>query len=111
MYLDSLRQITTLGFSWPVIEPYNLERVEILHGPASVLYGQASPGGVVDMVSKRPTEDPYHEVFLSTGSYGRIQGGVDLSGPVDPNDPNKEWLYRFTASGLDVGSQVNDTRY
>jgi iron complex outermembrane recepter protein len=111
MYLDSMRQITAFGFSWPVIEPYNLERVEILHGPASVLYGQASPGGVVDMVSKRPTEDPYHEMFLSTGSYGRIQGGVDLSGPIDPNDPSKQWLYRFTASGLDVGSQVADTRY
>jgi iron complex outermembrane recepter protein len=80
----------------------------VLHGPASVLYGQASPGGLVDLVSKRPTEDPYHEAFLSTGSYGRIQGGVDLSGPIDQH---KEWLYRFVASGLDVGSQVDFTRY
>jgi iron complex outermembrane recepter protein len=107
IYLDGMKLFTS-GFSTSNIEPYNLERVEVLHGPASVLYGQASPGGLVDLVSKRPTEDPYHEMFLSTGSYGRIQGGVDLSGPIDPN---KQWLYRFTASGLDVGSQVDFTRY
>jgi iron complex outermembrane recepter protein len=107
IYLDGMKLFTS-GFTQSMIEPFNLERVEILHGPASVLYGQASPGGLVDLVSKRPTEDPYHEMFLSTGSYGRIQGGVDLSGPIDQN---KEWLYRFTASGLDVGSQVDFTRY
>jgi iron complex outermembrane recepter protein len=107
LYLDGMKLFTG-GFATSTIEPYNLERLEVLHGPASVLYGQASPGGVVDMVSKRPTEDPYHEMFLSTGSYGRIQGGVDLSGPIDQN---KEWLYRFTASGLDVGGQVDFTRY
>nr|WP_249780703.1 TonB-dependent siderophore receptor [Bradyrhizobium sp. dw_78] len=107
LYLDGMKLFTT-GFSSPIVEPFNLERIEVLHGPASVLYGQASPGGVVDMVSKRPTEDPYHEMFLSTGSYGRIQGGVDLSGPIDKD---KQWLYRFTASGFDVGSQVDFTRY
>jgi iron complex outermembrane receptor protein len=106
-YLDGMKLFTT-GFTQSVIEPFNLERIEVLHGPASVLYGQASPGGLLDLVSKRPTEDPYHEMFLSTGSYGRIQGGVDLSGPIDEE---KKWLYRFTASGLDVGSQVDFTRY
>ena len=107
LYLDGMKLFTT-GFATSIVETYNLERAEVLHGPASVLYGQASPGGLVDMASKRPTEDPYHEMFLSTGSYGRIQGGVDLSGPIDKN---KEWLYRFTASGFDVGSQVDTTRY
>ncbi|WP_349631404.1 TonB-dependent siderophore receptor [Bradyrhizobium sp. BR 10289] len=107
-YLDSLRLMNASIFAYPIIEPFNLERVEILHGPASVLYGQASPGGVVDLVSKRPTLEPYHEMFVSTGSYGRAQAGVDLSGPIDKN---KEFLYRFTASGFDVGSQVNHTGY
>lgn len=107
-YLDSLRLLNFGVFAYPIAEPYNLERVEVLHGPASILYGQASPGGVVDMVSKRPTLDPTHEMFISTGSYGRIQGGVDLSGPIDQN---KEFLYRFTASGFDVGSQVDHTGY
>jgi iron complex outermembrane recepter protein len=47
-------------------------------------------------------------MFFSTGSYGRVQGGLDLSGPIDPN---KEWLYRFIASGFDVGTQVDHTKY
>ena len=107
-YLDSLKVVTANVFAYNIIEPFNLERIEVLHGPASILYGQASPGGIVDMVSKRPTLEPYHEMFLSTGNYGRIQGGIDLSGPIDKN---KEWLYRITASGFDVGSQVDHTGY
>ncbi len=107
-YLDSMRLVNFGIFGYPIVEPYNLERIEVLRGPASILYGQASPGGVVNMVSKRPTETPYHEMFVSTGSYGRVQSGVDLSGPLDKN---KEFLYRLTASGYDVGSQVDYQGY
>lgn len=106
-YLDSLRRMTG-SFAYSLVEPYNLERIEVLHGPASVLYGQSSPGGVINMVSKQPTTEPYQEMFVSTGSYGRIQSGVDVSGPLDKN---KELLYRLTASGYDVGSQVDHTGY
>lgn len=107
-YLDSMRLVNFGIFGYPIVEPYNLERVEVLRGPASILYGQASPGGVVNMVSKRPTTEPYNEMFVSTGSYGRAQAGVDLSGPLDKN---KEFLYRLTASGYDVGSQVDYQGY
>jgi iron complex outermembrane recepter protein len=107
-YLDGLRLMNFGIFSYAIVEPFNLERVEVLHGPASILYGQATPGGVVNMVSKRPTTEPYNEMFVSTGSYGRAQAGVDLSGPLDKN---KEFLYRLTASGYDVGSQVDNTGY
>lgn len=107
-YLDSMRLVNFGIFGYPIVEPFNLERIEVLRGPASILYGQASPGGVVNMVSKRPTEEPYHEMFVSTGSYGRAQAGVDLSGPLDKN---KEFLYRLTASGYDVGSQVDYQGY
>ena len=107
-YLDSLRLVNFAIFNYPIIEPYNLERVEVLHGPASIIYGQASPGGIVNMVSKRPTTEPFHEMFVSTGSYGRVQAGVDLSGPIDKNG---EFLYRFTGSGFDVGTQVDHTGY
>jgi iron complex outermembrane recepter protein len=107
-YLDSLRLLNFGIYAYPLIEPHNLERIEVLRGPASILFGQGSPGGVVDMVSKRPTDVPYHEMFLSTGNYDRIQAGVDLSGPID-ND--KQFLYRLTASGFDVGSQVDHTGY
>ena len=64
-------------------EPYGLERVEVLRGAASVLYGQVSPAGVINTVSKRPTRDWYREINLEAGNYGRYQASGDLSGPID----------------------------
>lgn len=63
-------------------EPYGLERVEVFRGPTSILYGENAPGGVVNLVSKRPTADPRGEVQLSYGSHNRRQLGVDVSGPL-----------------------------
>ena len=104
-FLDGLRFPTPTGFyGAPRIEPYGLERFEVLRGPSSVLYGQSSPGGIVNSISKRPTEDPLHEVRLQAGSYGRIQGAVDLSGPVDED---KEWLYRIVGLVRDSGTQID----
>ncbi|MGK9167439.1 TonB-dependent siderophore receptor [Inquilinus limosus] len=64
-------------------EPYGLERIEVLRGPSSVLYGQLSPGGVVNAISKRPTDVPFGEVNAEYGSYGRTQFSGDVGGPVD----------------------------
>ncbi|MBB2159519.1 TonB-dependent siderophore receptor [Gluconacetobacter sacchari] len=80
MYLDGMR--FTPGTTGPVQEQYGLERVEVLNGPASVLYGQAAPGGLVNMVSKMPSATPRHEIQFMAGSYGRYQGQFDLTGPV-----------------------------
>lgn len=63
-------------------EPYGLERVEIFRGPSSLLYGENAPGGLVNLVSKRPTAAPQGEVQLSYGSHNRRQLGVDVSGPL-----------------------------
>lgn len=64
-------------------EPYLYERVELLKGPASVLYGQAAPGGIINMVSKRPTETPLRELEVQVGSWDRRQIGADFAGPID----------------------------
>ena len=64
-------------------EPYGLERVEIFRGPSSLLYGENAPGGLVNLVSKRPTAAPQGEVQLSYGSNNRRQLGVDVSGPLN----------------------------
>src|SRR3546814_17014440 len=61
------------------IETYGLERVELLKGPSSVLYGQGSPGGLINVRSKRPTADPIRELVLPGGSHGRQQGAFDRS--------------------------------
>ena len=67
-------------------EPYGLERVEVIRGAASVLYGQLSPGGMVNGVSKRPTETPFHELNMQVGSYDRKQLSADFSGPLAGSD-------------------------
>ncbi|WP_163004046.1 TonB-dependent receptor plug domain-containing protein, partial [Pseudomonas viridiflava] len=64
-------------------EPYGLERVEVFRGPSSLLYGENAPGGLVNLVSKRPTAAPQGEVQLGYGSNNRRQIGVDVSGPLD----------------------------
>ena len=75
-YLDGLRLPNdSTTFAVPRIETYGLERLEVLKGPSSGLYGQSNPGGLINMVSKRPTETPHYDVLGTFGSFGRA-GGV-----------------------------------
>ncbi|MCP2000878.1 TonB-dependent siderophore receptor [Nitrobacter winogradskyi] len=105
MYLNGLRTISNGD-----VEPYGLERVEVMRGPASVLYGQNNPGGVVGMVTKRPTEGPVHEVQLRGGSFGYKAGAFDFSGPATED---RRLLYRFTGLLREGGNGIdfsNDQR-
>lgn len=67
-------------------EPWLLERVEMVHGPAGVLYGQVSPGGLLLMTSKRPTAESIHDVKLSTGNRHFGEAAFDFGGKL--NDDN-----------------------
>ena len=102
IYKDGLRS----GFNQydTDFDTYGLERIDVIRGPASVLYGQMAPGGMINLTSKRPTETPYHEVQLQGGSYDRKQGSIDLGGPVDDDG---KLFYRLTAVKRDSGTQVN----
>ncbi len=88
-------------------QPYiaNVERVEVIKGPSAVLYGQATPGGVVNIVTKKPLAESRHEVRGDLGTFGGgdNQGllAVDTTGPV--NDSGT-LLYRFNASKWDHDS-------
>jgi len=86
------------------IEPYGLERIEVLRGPSSVLYGQTPPGGMVNMRSKRPLGQPLHEVQLQAGSFDRAQGAFDFSGPVDRDGT---LLYRLTGLARQSHTQTD----
>ncbi len=86
------------------IEPYGAERIEVLRGPASVLYGQMNPGGLVNAVTKRPTAQPFGEVGVEIGNFHRVQPYVDIGGPANDNG---SVLYRFTALGIDADTQVD----
>lgn len=92
-------------------EPYGLERVEVIRGAASVLYGQLSPGGMVNGVSKRPTEAPLHELNLQAGSNDRKQLSADFSGPLAGSDTLS---YRLTLLSRNSDTQqdhLNDDRF
>lgn len=109
-YLDGLLVpggTVTYGLTKP--EPYGLERIEILKGPASVLYGQSAPGGLINMVSKRPTEEARGEVVLEgglgSGSFEKLQGQFDVSGPMNAD---KTLLYRFIGMAREGNTMVDD---
>ena len=74
-------------------EPYGLERIEVLKGASSVLYGNLRPGGMVNTVSKRPPSQPLREVNLELGSHDRRQVSADIGGPIDSRGV---WSYRLT---------------
>jgi iron complex outermembrane recepter protein len=73
----------------------NIERIEVLRGPASVLFGGGSPGGTINIVTKQPLSEPFYEITGTIGSYSLYRGSIDLSGPLDES---RETLYRLTAS-------------
>ncbi len=91
----------------PKVDPFFLDSVEVLQGPASVLYGQGSPGGLINMVGKKPTDEPLHEIELQTGSYNRAQAAFDFGGPL--NDDGT-LLYRLTGLARSTGTQVDSKR-
>ena len=74
-------------------EPYGLERVELLKGAASVLYGASAPGGVLNTVSKRPGPDMLREVRAGIGNLGHREAAFDLGGAVAPDSA---WSWRLT---------------
>lgn len=79
-YQDGLR-IYREGFYQWVPEPFGLQRVELLKGPASILYGEAPPGGVINIISKRPTAEPQGLLEVQVGNRDHRQVGFDTSGP------------------------------
>ena len=75
-------------------ETANLERVEVLKGPASVLFGILEPGGVINLVTKKPLEDPFYSAKLTVGNLNTVEPSIDLGGPLNED---KTVLYRFNA--------------
>ncbi len=103
-FWDGLRLPRGANYANPSVDPYLLERVEILRGPASILYGQNNPGGLVNLVSKRPTETQTNEIMVRVGSHNRLEGGFDVSGPVDKD---RKLLYRFIGLGRKADTEVD----
>lgn len=75
---DGFRVTDNLGTQ----ETANIERIEVIKGPSSVLYGQTNPGGIINLVTKRPLSEPFYELELQAGSFGLIRPSIDISGPL-----------------------------
>jgi iron complex outermembrane receptor protein len=106
-YWNGLKLINNGWYAVPQLDPYMMDRVEVVKGPVSVLYGQAAAGGLLDMESKMPTVQPLHEVGVELGNYGHVQGKFDLSGPVAGDD---RYLFRLTGIARKEDGQVNMTK-
>jgi len=88
----------------PRIEPYGLERIEILRGPSAMLYGQSGVGGTVNMVSKRPQDEFGGEIGVTYGSHDSKDVRFDVTGPATADGM---WTYRLVGLGRDADTQVD----
>lgn len=91
------------SYAMPKLETWNLERVAVLRGPASAVYGQTPPGGLVDAVSRRPQAESSHEVQVQVGNYNHKQISFDSTGRIDDEG---RFLYRFSGTGRDSGTVI-----
>jgi iron complex outermembrane recepter protein len=82
-------------------ETANLERIEVLKGPAAILFGRLQPGGMVNLVTKKPLEQYYHSLQQQFGSFSQFRTTLDTTGPITDD---KELLYRFNLAYENKGS-------
>jgi iron complex outermembrane receptor protein len=103
-YLDGLRRTYNYYVYTYRTDPYFMERIEILRGPASVLYGQAAVGGIINSVSKRPQPFSSSEITAEYGTFDLKQMKFDSTGALTADG---KWLYRLTGLARDADTQVN----
>ncbi|HYD15581.1 MAG TPA: TonB-dependent receptor plug domain-containing protein, partial [Hyphomicrobium sp.] len=110
-YVDGLRRTFNYYTYNYRIDPYFMERIEVLRGPASVLYGQAPVGGIINSVSKRPEDQQGGEIGVEYGSFDFKQVKFDTTARVTSDG---KWSYRLTGVARESETQVDyvdDDRY
>ncbi|WP_027170959.1 TonB-dependent siderophore receptor [Methylobacterium sp. 10] len=103
LFRDGLQLFQT-SFANFRIDPFGAERIELLRGPAATLFGGSPVGGLVNIVSKRPTFTPLRYLELGGGSFSQRYAAFDLGGPVDESG---HWFYRLTGRFQNGDAQVN----
>ncbi|MER1293914.1 TonB-dependent siderophore receptor [Enterobacter hormaechei] len=89
------------------IDPLLIESVDILKGPSSVLYGGGSPGGLVNIQSKKPQKEAKTELGFNTGNRKLKEGYLDSTGQI----ANSDWNYRLLGKATESDEQAHTTRY
>lgn len=100
-YRDGLRQLNN-SYSYFRTEPYALERIDIVRGPSSTLFGLGDAGGIVNRISKLPSAQGVHEVEVELGNFNRRQAQFDMS---DKIDDDGHYLYRMIGVVRDSDTQ------
>jgi iron complex outermembrane receptor protein len=91
---DGTRLFVGAGTVTFPFDTWNVERIEVLRGPASVLYGDGAIGGVVNVVTKKPLFTPFNEARAAVGSDGLTRLALDSGGPI-----GESVAYRLNVSG------------
>lgn len=107
-FLDGLQLFYSGYASWK-LQPFNLEKVEVLRGPSAVLYGGSSPSGIVNAVSKMPSAEPIHYIEAGVNNFGNAYVGFDLGGPVQLPKYDGQLFYRLVGQVQNGGTQVDFT--
>ncbi|MFB9269162.1 TonB-dependent siderophore receptor [Bradyrhizobium erythrophlei] len=108
LFLDGLQLFYTSYASWK-LQPFNLERVEVLRGPSAVLYGGSSPSGIVNAISKMPPAEPIRYIEAGVNNFGNAYVGFDVGGPVATQPQDGKLFYRVVGQVQNGGTQVNFT--
>ncbi len=103
VFLDGLT-LFSYGFGGFQIDPFSLERIEVLKGASSVTYGGTNPGGIVNMVRKEPTDQPLYYTEIGINNNGNAYAGFDFS---DKLSADGVWSYRLTGK-VAGGDQYSD---
>jgi iron complex outermembrane receptor protein len=108
--IDGLKSMGDPGsFTSLQIDPYFIERIDVLKGPSSVLYGRSNPGGLAALTTKRPQFEQTARIDVSYGSHDYKQTAFDVTGPLNDNV-----AYRLVGLAKDADLQVDhveETRY
>lgn len=103
-YIDGLSTVRQ-GYV-PAEEIFGAERIEVLKGPASLLYGNVRPGGMINVVSKRPKREAFNEVGVTLGSFGYKQLTADISRPLSEDGRSAFRIAALTNDSDDVADHV-----
>lgn len=106
IFLDGMRLMSDGGsHSVLQIDPWFIERVDVIKGPSSALYGQSIPGGLVNLTSKRPQFSAEGHFRLSAGTQETKSGAFDYTDAI-----NDQWAYRITGITRNTDTQYDNTR-
>ncbi len=115
-FVDGLRLPSGGQWTRPAFDPFGLQQVEVLKGPSSVLYGQTAPGGIINMVTKRPSEAGHGEIMLQGAGYTNLgrwqfQGAADIGGILNESGTLSARVVGLVRDGETQIKETKNSRY